>query len=162
MKRIIGLSRFIAVIGAISSLFVALLLSLAVAASVVTLYLDRDLWLSLGSKEATETLIVAAVKQADATLIAAALLIIGIGLYGLFVGRLERLPPWLDITSLNDLKDKLISVVVVVTAVDFFTNLVEWEGGTDILILGGAAALVILSLAAFNYTRLSKEKAEDA
>ena len=158
MRRIVGLSRFIVIIGSVSSLLTALLLSLAVGARVVTLYMDRDLWLSLGSKDTTETLIVAAVKQADAALIAAALLIIGIGLYGLFIGRLEYLPPWLDITSLNDLKGKLISVVVVVTAVDFFTSMVEREGGIDILILGSAAALVILSLAAFNYARSSKEK----
>ena len=99
--------------------------------------MDRELWLDIGSEETLQKLIVTAIKHADATLIAAALLIIGIGLYTLFIKRLEHLPPWLDIESLGDLKDKLISVVVVVTAVDFFTNMVEWEGGSDILFLGG-------------------------
>lgn len=158
MRQIVGLGRFIAIIGSLSSLFVALLLSISVAARLVTIYMDRELWLNIGSEETLQKLIVTAIKHADATLIAAALLIIGIGLYTLFIKRLERLPPWLDIESLGDLKDKLISVVVVVTAVDFFTNMVEWEGGSDILFLGGAAALIIFSLAAFSYTRTGKEK----
>ena len=158
MKRIVSFGRFIVIIGSISSLLVALLLSITAAARLVTLYTDREFWYDLGSRETLQDLVVIAIKQADATLITAALIIIGIGLYALFIGRLERLPPWLDITSLDDLKDKLISVVVVVTAVDFFTNMVEWESGSDILYLGSAAALVILALAAFSYARAWEDK----
>ena len=89
-------------------------------------------------------------------LISAALLIIGIGLYALFVGRVERLPHWLDITSLDDLKDKLISVIVAVLAVNFFTRVVEWQGD-NILYLGGAIGIVIASLALFSYVHTGKK-----
>ena len=157
MKRALGLSRFIAVIGSLSSLLIAFLLSVSVAVRTVSLIVGTFPWLELGDEKVAKALTVAAVEQADVILIAAALLIIGIGLYTLFIGQVERLPPWLDIETLDDLKDKLVSVVVAVLAVNFFTRVVEWQGGLDILYLGGAMGLVIVSLAAFSYVHAAKK-----
>ena len=156
MKRLISLSPLIAVIGSLSSLVIAFLLSISVAVRTVTLVVGEFPWLELGSEEAAKELTVSAVEQADVILISAALLIIGIGLYALFVGRVERLPHWLDITSLDDLKDKLISVIVAVLAVNFFTRVVEWRGD-NILYLGGAIGIVIASLALFSYVHAGKK-----
>ena len=156
MKRALGLSRFIAVIGSLSSLLIAFLLSVSVAVRTVSLIVGTFPWLELGSEEAAKALTVSAVEQADVILIAAALLIIGIGLYTLFVGDVERLPHWLDIKTLDDLKDKLVSVIVAVLAVNFFTRVAQWRGGSDILYLGGAIGLVIISLAAFSYVHSAK------
>ena len=157
MKRAISLSPLIAIIGSLSSLVIAALLSISVAVRTVTLVVGDFPWLELGSEEAAKELTVSAVEQADIILIAAALLIIGIGLYALFVGRVENLPHWLDITSLDDLKDKLVSVVVAVLAVNFFTRVVEWQGGVDILYLGGGIGIVIGSLALFSYVHAAKK-----
>ena len=155
MKRVIHLSRFIVLIGSFSSLLIAILLFVSVAVRVVTLF-TSDFWSSLGSEEATKLLTVTAVEQADVILISAALLIIGIGLYVLFIEPLENLPQWLEISSVDDLKHSLVSVVVTVLSVNFFTRVVEWRGGSDILYLGGAIGFVILSLAAFNHTHKGK------
>lgn len=86
----------------------------------------------------------------DAFLIATALLVTGIGLYTIFIGRAERLPPWLAIESLDDSKDKLASMVVVALAVRFFTVALEWGGAGEILPFGLSIAVVILGLTAYN------------
>ena len=155
VKRAVNFSRFIVLVGSFSSLLLALLLSISVAVRVVTLFAS-DFWSSLGSEEATKLLTVTAVEQADVILISAALLIIGIGLYVLFIEPMENLPQWLEISSVDDLKHSLVSVVVAVLGVNFFTRVVEWRGGSDILYLGGAIGFVVLSLAAFNHTQKGK------
>ena len=155
VKRAVNFSRFIVLVGSFSSLLLALLLSISVAVRVVTLFAS-DFWSSLGSEEATKLLTVTAVEQADVILISAALLIIGIGLYVLFIEPMENLPQWLEISSVDDLKHSLVSVVVAVLGVNFFTRVVEWRGSSDILYLGGAIGFVVLSLAAFNHTQKGK------
>ena len=55
MKRLISLSPLIAVIGSLSSLLIAFLLSVSVAIRTVTLFVS-DFWLGLGSEEATKAL----------------------------------------------------------------------------------------------------------
>lgn len=112
--------------------------------------------LGLGSREATKELVVAAVEHADKVLIAAALIIIGIGLYALFIEQVARLPRWLEVDSLEDLKNKLVNVVVAVLAVSFFTRVIEWDGSSNIIYLGAAIGLVVVSLAAYGSLHLSK------
>ena len=148
MRRIVGLIRFTVGLGALSSFVMSALLFVAAAAQVVFTLLG--IWsLGLGSHEATTALTVGAVKQADMVLIAAALLIIGFGLYGLFFGEPADLPEWLEIRTLDDLKNKLVSVVVAVLAVNFFTRVIEWDGGPSILYIGGAVGIVIAALGAY-------------
>ncbi len=132
------------------------LLFVTAAADVLTHVMDT-LVRGLGHHGATKKLVVAAVEHADTVLIAAALVIIGIGLYTLFVGEVARLPKWLEIANLYDLKDKLVSVVVVVLAVNFFTHAVAWVGDPNIIYLGAGTGLVIASLAAYGALHLGKK-----
>ncbi|MFC6801956.1 YqhA family protein [Deinococcus caeni] len=104
----------------------------------------------LGEAETTKTLIVAAVEQADTLLVGVALLIISFGLQALFVGRLQNVPAWLHIRSFDDLKQKLIGIVVVALAVNFFSVALEWKGGADILAYGASLAAVILAVGAYS------------
>lgn len=161
MKQVVGWTRFVVGMGAFSSIVMAVLLFVAAAAEVIV-KIGQLPALGLGSHEATKELIVAAVEHADTVLIAAALMIIGIGLYELFIGKVARLPFWLEIDSLDDLKDKLVSVVVAVLAVNFFTRVVEWNGGDDILYLGAGIGLVIASLAAYGTLNMGKKSADKA
>ncbi|WP_237426985.1 YqhA family protein [Deinococcus xianganensis] len=121
------------------SLFVA-----AIAQAYVTI---RAALGDLGEAHTTKTLIVAAVEQADTLLVGVALLIISFGLQALFVGRLQNVPAWLHLRSFDD-KQKLIGIVVVALAVNFFSVALEWKGGSDILVYGAAIAAVILSVGA--------------
>ncbi len=88
-------------------------------------------------------------------LIATALLIVGFGLYGLFVDVNETLPPWLRISTVDELKSKLLGVVVVALAVRFFALVYQFHGGDDddLLALGISVGAVIVALAAFSFAR---------
>lgn len=46
-----------------------------------------------------------------------------------------QLPDWLEIHTLDDLKDKLIGVIVVVLAVLFLGQIVAWDGQRDLRIV---------------------------
>ena len=52
-------------------------------------------------------------------------------------------------SAVDDLKHKLIGVVIVVLAVLFLGHVVAWDGQRDLLRLGGAIALVIAALSYF-------------
>ena len=77
------------------------------------------------------------------------MLIIALGLYALFVDDTLPLPHWLEIHDLDDLKAKLLSVVVVVLAVLFLGEVVKWDGRRELLGLGVAIAAVIAGLTFF-------------
>jgi len=84
-----------------------------------------------------------------------------VGLYELFIGKL-RLPAWLIVTSLDDLKAKLISVVVVVLGVTFLGQVADWDGKTNLLPFGVAIGAVILALTAFSLVHRNGGEGHDA
>ncbi|NTW10911.1 MAG: YqhA family protein, partial [Chlorobiaceae bacterium] len=89
------------------------------------------------------------IQNADIFLVSTVLYIMAVGLYELFVDDSIEMPAWLAIKNLDDLKDKLVGVVVVGLAVDFLGHAVTWHGETSIIFLGGAMALVIAGLTVF-------------
>jgi len=58
-------------------------------------------------------------------------------------------PSWLEIRDLDDLKSKLIGVVVAIIGVVFVGDLVDAQAGDGILGLGIGAGAVIIGLAVF-------------
>jgi uncharacterized membrane protein YqhA len=91
----------------------------------------------------------------DLFLVGATLMIAGFGFYELFIGRIDaggpglRLPGWLRMHDLNDLKARVISMIILVAAVTFVDSAVEAKGGLDTLYLGVGVAVVIAALTAF-------------
>jgi uncharacterized membrane protein YqhA len=91
----------------------------------------------------------------DLFLVGATLMIAAFGFYDLFIASMDeggsslRLPAWLRMRDLNDLKARVISMVILVAAVTFADVAVESEGGLNTLYLGAAVALVIIALTAF-------------
>ncbi len=81
----------------------------------------------------------------DIYLISVILYIFAVGLYELFVGKLQ-LPEWLKVGSIDQLKSKLASVIVLILAITFTKNLVEWKNPLDTLLFGLAASAVIAVL----------------
>lgn len=146
LKRLLSSSRFlmlVAVLGAFLA-FAALLLyggaqTLALLATIFNGGLDDD------PKQA----ILAAIQITDLFLLAALLYIIALGLYELFIDDTLDLPAWLLIHNLDDLKEKLLGVVVVVMAVFFLGKLLGWDGSVDLLSLGFAASTGIAALTYF-------------
>jgi uncharacterized membrane protein YqhA len=91
----------------------------------------------------------------DLFLIGATLMIAAFGFYDLFIGRVGsggpgvRLPGWLRMHDLNDLKARVISMVILVAAVTFVDDVVESKGGLDALYTGVGVGVVIAALTAF-------------
>ena len=88
---------------------------------------------------------VEAIAIMDVFLIATALLIFSLGLYELFIAKLD-LPKWLDIRNLDDLKDKLRGVIIFVMTVTFLEHLVLWQDPVATLKFGCAIAVVVVAL----------------
>jgi uncharacterized membrane protein YqhA len=80
-------------------------------------------------------------KVTDLFLIGIVFLIVGIGLWELFVEDLD-LPDWLTITSLSELKDKLIDTLFLVLGVYFVEQVLSQRDTEELLRLAGAIALV--------------------
>ncbi|MFN8473957.1 MAG: YqhA family protein [Anaerolineae bacterium] len=142
-------ARYVFLIAVISTLILALGLFIygAVAAgSVLWQALDfRD----FARKEAKDV-VVAAIEVIDLFLIATVAYITGLGLYELFVDDKLELPGWLQIHSLDDLKSRLIGVLVVVIAISYLGFIATWKGGDWApLAFGGGAALIIAALTFF-------------
>jgi len=90
----------------------------------------------------------------DLFLVGATLMIAAFGFYDLFLANADaspslRLPAWLRMRDLGDLKARVISMIILVAAVSFADVAVESAGGLDTLYLGAAVALVIAALTAF-------------
>lgn len=153
MSRILGLTRYIVLLGAVASMLLAIALFVAALAHAVELI--GEAVATFGNGKAAKLLAIASIDLVDLCLIATALYLVGIGLYELFIGEV-RLPDWLIINTLDDLKGKLINVVIVALAVSFLAQAATWDGKTDLLPFGVAIGVVILALTAFGFLRLGK------
>jgi uncharacterized membrane protein YqhA len=90
----------------------------------------------------------------DLFLIGATLLIAAVGFYELFIktvaaGGTSPLPAWLAMRDLNDLKARVIAMIVLVLSVTFVEVVVDVPDGHQVLDLGGGIALVIVALTVF-------------
>jgi uncharacterized membrane protein YqhA len=86
--------------------------------------------------------------------------VIAVGLYELFIQDNLPLPKWLEFHTLDDLKDKLVGVIVVALAALFLGQTVSWDGKTDLLGYGVAVALVIAALTYFLTQKVGQAKKE--
>ena len=96
-----------------------------------------------------KTLLAEAVAIVDIFLVATVMYIVAIGLYALFVDDTVKLPLWLEIHNLDDLKEKLLGVIVVALAVLFLGSVIDISNPTDLLVPGFTIALVIGSITFF-------------
>ncbi|WMT85336.1 YqhA family protein [Pelagibacterium sp. 26DY04] len=90
-----------------------------------------------------------AIEIVDLFLLATVVQVVSLGLYQLYFHQDLKLPPWLKITTLDDLKSKLVGVVITVMSVYFLGRALTWTVGADIAYLGVAVALVIVALTYF-------------
>ncbi len=81
----------------------------------------------------------------DVFLLAMVLYIFALGLHELFVGKLD-VPAWLSIESVDQLKVKLASVVILFVAIAYVKLLVAWENPVDTLLFGAATGILITVL----------------
>jgi uncharacterized membrane protein YqhA len=90
----------------------------------------------------------------DLFLIGATALISAIGFYELFIGDIrvggrDVLPGWLAMHDLNDLKSRVVSMIVLVLAVTFAEEAVGAPDALHLLEFGGGITAVIIALTVF-------------
>lgn len=148
LTQVLAACRFLLLIAVIGCLIVATIVLLFGAALVVktTVELFRDMEFSVATGK---SLALTAIEVIDLFLIATVAYITAAGLYTLFISREVPMSLRLGIESLDDLKEKVIGVLVVALGVLFLGDAVNWDEGQDLLYFGGAVAVVIVALGYF-------------
>jgi uncharacterized membrane protein YqhA len=153
VARVAGFTRFF-ILAPITGLAIAAIVMTGVAVVDVVKITGE----ALTGHVAISKLVVGFIEVADIFLLAVVLYIMAIGLYELFIDDNLPLPGWLVIHNLEDLKEKLVGVVIVVLAVFFLGRVIESEDAIEVLYLGGGIAAVIVALSYFSSQVLEGHK----
>jgi uncharacterized membrane protein YqhA len=169
VEGILWNSRLITIIAVVASLIVSLVMFYVATADVV--YLLREVVhygsLAAEAREHMHSMIVAHIAEIiDGYLFAAILIIFSLGLYELFISKIDaiELSPVasrvLLIRSLDDLKERLAKVVFLILIVRYFQYALQATIGApiDLLYLAIGIALVALALYLTNH---QAERASD-
>ncbi len=156
MKFILSHGRYMVIIGVIGAFLAAI--SLFVYGGILTVQqIIETVQTGYVSSKGSKTLMLSFVEIADIFLLGTVMYIISTGLYELFIDDNIELPGWLEIHTLDDLKQKLVGVIVVVMGVIFLGHVIKWHGETEIIYYGAAIAFVIVALTWFSGQKKKKE-----
>lgn len=155
MRRILGLTRYAVIVPSIASILGALLLMAQGSVSIILLIIDAVL-----NDAYLKDTIVDLLTAVDAILLGTVLLVIGYGLYELFVDTRLEVPTWLQVADLDDLKSKLIGVVVAIIAVVFVGVFVDTNRAADVVAYGVGAGALVAGLALFALATRKEDKSK--
>jgi uncharacterized membrane protein YqhA len=144
MRKILGLTRYAVIVPSIAAILGALLLMAQGSIEIVLVIIDAVLYDAY-----LKDTIVDVLTAVDAILLGTVLLVIGYGLYELFVDTRLEVPTWLQVRDLDDLKSKLIGVVVAIIAVVFVGVFVDTNRASDVVSYGLGAGALVAGLALF-------------
>jgi uncharacterized membrane protein YqhA len=148
LKPVLAASRYL-VLGAVLGSLVASLALFAYGIAETIAVIVETLARGEVSSKGAKALALSFIEIVDLFLLGTVLLMIALGFYELFIDPDLELPEWLQIRTFDDLKNKLVGVVIVVLGVMFLGFVVAWDGGRDLLGIGVAIALVIAALTYF-------------
>ncbi|NTU91174.1 MAG: YqhA family protein [Chlorobiaceae bacterium] len=148
MHRFFSSSRWLVIIAVTGSFIAGTAMLVFGGFSVIRLLAELLQTGDFGGK-AAKTLALGFIEAVDLFLLGTVFQIIAMGLYELFIDDTIPVPSWLVIHTLDDLKSKLLGVVVVVMAVVFLGHVINWHGEQEIIWIGGAIALVVSSMTFF-------------
>jgi uncharacterized membrane protein YqhA len=94
--------------------------------------------------------VVGLLHMLDAFLVAAVLLLMAVGTYGLFIAPLESIPASLVVHDLSALKTRFASMLILLMTVTFVEHVLSWTDPWNTLVFGGAIALVSLTLVGYS------------
>lgn len=160
MNKVLGASRYLILI-AVAGAFIAATLLLLYGFGQVVALVKTTLAEEYISRKTAKAIALESIEIIDMFLMGTVFYIVSLGLYELFIDNRVPLPQWLSIKTLDDLKNKLISVVIVVLAVLFLGNVVTWDGQTDLMGLGVSIGVVIAALTWFIGSKPAKNEKAD-
>lgn len=159
LHRILAKSRYLMII-AVLGCFVASVTLLIYGALETIATIGYIITTGPISSENSKQLILSFIEVVDLFLLATVFYITALGLYELFIDERIKVPNWLEIHTIDDLKTKLTSVIVVVLSVLFLGEAVKWKGDPNILPFGVSIALVIAAQTYFLSSQVKKPKSD--
>tara|TARA_R110002020_G_scaffold37471_6_gene113220 strand:+ start:144 stop:704 length:561 start_codon:yes stop_codon:yes gene_type:complete len=152
-------SRFLVMLAVVPSLLGSLMLFIVGTVDIFKVVADVvGYYLLGGTQDIHDSLVPDIIIAVDIYLIAIVLLIFGIGVYRLFVSRIDQaeesnLRHPFNVASLDQLKDKIARVVILAVIIEFFRAVVDIRFATPLeaiylalSVLALAAALYLMSL----------------
>lgn len=158
LENFLWRSRFMVLLAVIGSLLAGVAMFVVSSIDVWHLFTEVGHYFSAlepeDAKEVRHHIVAVVVEIIDGYLLATVLLIFALGLYELFISRLdpaiedEMSAKVLIINSLDDLKTRLAKVILMILIVNFFQFAIQLEVTTslDLLAFGGGIALIGLAL----------------
>ncbi|MGI9028387.1 MAG: YqhA family protein [Ilumatobacteraceae bacterium] len=155
VERALWGSRFLMLVGVAGSIVMAVIVLWLSVVDLAVLTADAVSYASAADRaDQRADLIGGVVKTIDSFLLAAILVLVAFGLYELFVSRLEPArdraanPRILLVISVDELKDRIAKLVVLILVIEFFQKSLEADlsQADDLLELAGAISLVAIAL----------------
>lgn len=145
------------ILAVLASIFAALILTIMGSFDIIQIFFE--LFRAFSDKEVYEQFhkkaVIHIISAIDAYLIATVLLIFGVGLYELFISKIDyaekdtKSSRVLIVHSLDQLKDKLAKVIVMVMIVTFFKYAVSFKYEDILSLLYLAIGIILIALAIF-------------
>ncbi len=146
LRKILAGSRFLIIISVLGTLIGSIIVLGYGAVTVIGVLLSIILQHEFSTNE-VKIVAASSIELIDLFLLSTILYIVSIGLYKLFIDETLPLPSWLVITDLNDLKERILGVIMVLLAISFLGYLVEWHfGDFSIVTVGASVALVLFAV----------------
>jgi uncharacterized membrane protein YqhA len=152
MNKILARARYAIVIPSVASILSALLLMMQGSVEMIRLIVDVAV-----HHTKIKLTIVAVLTAVDGILLGTVLLVIGYGLYELFINENLDVPAWLAVRDLDDLKSKLTGVVVAIISVIFVGVFVDTTRASDVIACGVGAGAILTGLAFFAFATRKEE-----
>jgi len=145
MFKLLNSSRYLvllAVLGALASAMALFVYGIVDTVAVISKTLaNGDV-----SSKTSKSIMLYFIEIFDLFLLGTVMLVMALSLYELFIDSNVKVASRLHIHTFDDLKTNLVSVVIAVMAVTFLGQIISWDGETQLLGIGVAAALVIAAL----------------
>jgi uncharacterized membrane protein YqhA len=146
-RNILAGSRYLIIISVIGTLIGSIIVlgygAVTVVGVLINIVFDHNVF----TTEEVKVVAVSSVELIDLFLLSTILYIVSLGLYKLFIDPKLPLPDWLVIGDLNDLKERILGVIIVLLAISFLGYVVEWKfGDYSIVALGIAIGLVLFAI----------------
>ncbi|MCC3406872.1 MAG: YqhA family protein [Microcoleus sp. PH2017_10_PVI_O_A] len=122
--RILARSRYLMLIAVLGCFTASVTLLLYGALETIT-SIGHVISTASISSENSKQLILSFIEVVDLFLLATVFYITALGLYELFIDERIKVPHWLEIHTIDDLKTKLTSAIVVVLSVLFLAEVVR-------------------------------------
>ena len=145
LTLLLSKSRYLIILAVLGSLLAATLVMLFGVYDILLIVIGI-IQGGLETDDLTKKVAVGSIELIELFLLGTVLYVISLGLYQLFIAQDVTLPAWLEINTLDNLKERLLATVLVMLAVSFFGYAVTWNGEWNIVAIGLAIGFVIFGV----------------